>query len=528
MAAAASRFADSTSLPAECSPQSGNPSTVASNDPSPAGEAPCPGGNCMVPGKCFAAGTLIWTATGLQPIETIAVGTQVLSRDDESERTEWKPVTQTFVNTSRSLVRLTVTDERGSEETVWVTPNHRLNVRHGGWEATSELVPGRDELTSAGDRPLVVLSAQSLDEQGPVYNFTVADFHTYFVGEHGLWAHNRGDLPDPLAPLSGSIDPAVLNGLYRALFDDRYSPGVFNSNAYASVLSDPAMKDFSSHAITINGGDLKEINDTTQSHQQGDAYLAALGTAINNAVHGAGGMVFRVGGDKYVVYFPGQPPDPKAVQQSIADELTKIYPHKPHGPPPRNPEVVNGLPPPKETRPPLKFPGPEIENGLPPQQAYDEIRAQHPEFVPLVNDAILKDPNIPGLYNKTALQFWNPQGDSQHGFVAVDINGLGKINSQHGFDTGTAAINAVGGAIFNAAASTGAQPFHLSGDEFATFGPNPAATAQAIQDEVGKLPPIENNVVPSVSVGTGQTLPQADAESLNNKPQKQPAPDGCG
>jgi GGDEF domain-containing protein/Flp pilus assembly pilin Flp len=529
LAAATRSVAGSGSVPAGCSANGSDPaSPLTSNDPAPASGDPCPGGICMLPGKCFAAGTLVWTATGLQPIETIEVGIQVLSRDEQTDRTEWKPVTQTFVNTSRSLVRLTVTDGLGSEETIWVTPNHRLNVRNAGWEATSELVPGRDALITFEDRALTVLSAESFDEHVPVYNFTVADFHSYFVGEHGLWAHNRGDLPDPLAPLKGQVDPAVLDGLYRALFDDRYSPGVLNSNAYTSELSDPDMKDFVSHSITINGGDLKKINDSTQSHEQGDAYLAALGTAIKNAVRRAGGTVFRVGGDTYVVYFPGQPPGPKALQQAISDQLRKIYPRTPQGPPPRPPKVDNGLPPAKETRPPLKFPGPGIEGGLPPKQAYEAIRDNYPQFLPVVTETIFKDPNIPGLYNKTAFQFLGPQGDSQSGFVAVDINGLGKINSQHGFNTGTHVINAVGGAIFNAATNTGAQPFHLSGDEFATFGPNPSATAQAIKDEVSKLPAVDNKVAPSVSVGTGATLPQADAESLKNKPQNQPPAGDCG
>ncbi|MBK7006042.1 MAG: hypothetical protein IPH37_13695 [Burkholderiales bacterium] len=27
--------------------------------------------------------------------------------------------------------------------------------------------------------------------KAPVYNLEVEDFHTYYVGEHGIWVHNQ-------------------------------------------------------------------------------------------------------------------------------------------------------------------------------------------------------------------------------------------------------------------------------------------------------------------------------------------------
>jgi len=35
-----------------------------------------------------------------------------------------------------------------------------------------------------------VLSALKTDRIEPTYNFEVGDFHTYFVGESGVWVHN--------------------------------------------------------------------------------------------------------------------------------------------------------------------------------------------------------------------------------------------------------------------------------------------------------------------------------------------------
>jgi len=44
-------------------------------------------------------------------------------------------------------------------------------------------------VSSDGDRT-VVISALKTDRIEPTYNFEVAEFHTYFVGEAGVWVHN--------------------------------------------------------------------------------------------------------------------------------------------------------------------------------------------------------------------------------------------------------------------------------------------------------------------------------------------------
>ncbi|MGZ5029302.1 MAG: polymorphic toxin-type HINT domain-containing protein [Methylobacter sp.] len=35
----------------------------------------------------------------------------------------------------------------------------------------------------------------------PVYNFEVEDFHTYYVGELGVWVHNTNCFADSIKPL---------------------------------------------------------------------------------------------------------------------------------------------------------------------------------------------------------------------------------------------------------------------------------------------------------------------------------------
>ncbi|HEY0705956.1 MAG TPA: polymorphic toxin-type HINT domain-containing protein [Polyangia bacterium] len=178
----------------------------------------CTGSACM----CFVAGTLVATRDGLQPIENITPGTEVLSRPETGTgEVAWKPVVQTFVSTSRSLVRLTTLDHLGRQETFDTTGNHPFQVEGRGWLEARVLIPGRDLLVNADGQPARLLKAESLDQQVPVYNFEVADFRTYFVGHSQIWVHNRqAALGDTISvERAGKREPARVfrtfrNGLY--------------------------------------------------------------------------------------------------------------------------------------------------------------------------------------------------------------------------------------------------------------------------------------------------------------------------
>lgn len=191
--------ANGGTLPESCSSDDSG-GAVASNDPPPGSSSgsagPTPGTTCVdsvctQPGKCFVAGTLVLTEDGLRPIESLRVGMRVWSRDQEGDAADWKPITETFANISLSLVQLTVVGVNGKEEELDVTPSHNLFVQGRGWVEAGTLTPEADVLVDASGAPLFVRAVNSLDSHVPVYNLDVADFHTYFVGEHGLWAHNR-------------------------------------------------------------------------------------------------------------------------------------------------------------------------------------------------------------------------------------------------------------------------------------------------------------------------------------------------
>ena len=62
-----------------------------------------------------------------------------------------------------------------------------------GWTAAGELKPG-DNLLAADKTRLPVENVSETGDTETVYNFRVADWHTYFVGEKGwdfeVWVHN--------------------------------------------------------------------------------------------------------------------------------------------------------------------------------------------------------------------------------------------------------------------------------------------------------------------------------------------------
>ncbi|WP_162668091.1 polymorphic toxin-type HINT domain-containing protein [Gemmata massiliana] len=138
---------------------------------------------------CFAAGTPIRTPEGSRPIEDFRPGDVVLSRDefDPSGPVEAKVIEEVFVRTAPVL------DLRVVGQTIATTGEHPFFAKDRGWVAANTLERGEQILGLAGEW-LRVEGVKGSGQITTVYNFRVADFHTYFVGtenwEGGVWAHN--------------------------------------------------------------------------------------------------------------------------------------------------------------------------------------------------------------------------------------------------------------------------------------------------------------------------------------------------
>lgn len=96
------------------------------------------------------------------------------------------PVLETYIREVTTLVHLTVNGEE-----IVTTVDHPFYVKNQGFIKAGELIVG-DELLDVNGNVLLVenFDVELTDEPVKVYNFKVEDFHTYHVGENGVWVHN--------------------------------------------------------------------------------------------------------------------------------------------------------------------------------------------------------------------------------------------------------------------------------------------------------------------------------------------------
>ena len=142
------------------------------------------GGRC-----CFVEGTLVDTEHGLRPIEEIAIGEKVWSRDEKTGETALKPVVDLIHLNQRQIWEVAFTGMDGATASFETTDDHPWWVAGQGWKKTEELVVGMAVTTRDG-RGMVLASVLETDRIDATYNLTVADFETYFVGEQGVLVHN--------------------------------------------------------------------------------------------------------------------------------------------------------------------------------------------------------------------------------------------------------------------------------------------------------------------------------------------------
>ena len=136
------------------------------------------------------AGTLIHTNLGLKHIEDIEVGDMAASKNDQTGETEYKPVVRLFSFDNKTVLNLTFETENGEQELIQATQEHPFMFENGQWKNAGQLIPG-DTVQTNDNGEMVKLKAVATDDKRHTeYNFEVKDFHTYFVGEHGVWVHN--------------------------------------------------------------------------------------------------------------------------------------------------------------------------------------------------------------------------------------------------------------------------------------------------------------------------------------------------
>ncbi|WP_254476126.1 polymorphic toxin-type HINT domain-containing protein [Brevibacillus sp. HB1.4B] len=139
--------------------------------------------------NCFPAGTQILTDEGQKNIEDIEVGDKVLSKDEATGEIAYKEVLNLFSKQIDTIYKLTV-----DGQLIETTFNHPFWVEGKEWVLAKDLEEGDNLQTNSGELLTIQdIEIVSVNEKVTVYNFEVADFHTYFVTDLGIWVHNIGD-----------------------------------------------------------------------------------------------------------------------------------------------------------------------------------------------------------------------------------------------------------------------------------------------------------------------------------------------
>ena len=142
--------------------------------------------------SCFAAGTLVPTVIGPIPTERIRIGDRVLAQNADTGELAYKPVLDTSKSPPSKLLRITTT--RGA---VRLTLGHPFWLEGKGWRMAKELAVGDRVHCLGGSSEVTGIETQSAE---PVYNLSVADFGSYFVGNGHLLVHDfTPRLPTPAA-----------------------------------------------------------------------------------------------------------------------------------------------------------------------------------------------------------------------------------------------------------------------------------------------------------------------------------------
>ena len=144
------------------------------------------GRNLLIPclRNSFPAGTLVHTESGLVAIEDVKIGDMVLSFNEETGESEYQKVIHLIRGEGEyALVEVDLDDG----ESITATEDHPFYV-NGEWLDAGAIL--RDDALSSIKGLQKVADYSGFNEYQKVYNLTVENTHTYYVGRVGVLVHN--------------------------------------------------------------------------------------------------------------------------------------------------------------------------------------------------------------------------------------------------------------------------------------------------------------------------------------------------
>lgn len=144
---------------------------------------------------CFPAGTPIAVKDGYKNIEDIQQGDFVWSWEEGTGKMALKRVVANMHKQSDALVEIQVGNEK-----ILTTPEHPFWV-NGQWKEAGELEKGDELLRTDGIKTPILSISHRTEESTEVYNFEVAEWHTYFVGFWMWLVHNACEVLEEIYTL---------------------------------------------------------------------------------------------------------------------------------------------------------------------------------------------------------------------------------------------------------------------------------------------------------------------------------------
>ncbi len=132
---------------------------------------------------CFPAGTSVAVEGGFKNIEDIKIGDLVWSYNPDTLETGLKEVVDAHQSIADSTIQLTI-----GNEVIETTTNHPFYTKQG-WKDAGRLTTD-DEVKSKNEKWEQIRAINFSTIGKKVYNFTVKDWHTYFVGACKWLVHN--------------------------------------------------------------------------------------------------------------------------------------------------------------------------------------------------------------------------------------------------------------------------------------------------------------------------------------------------
>ncbi|MEM8535051.1 MAG: polymorphic toxin-type HINT domain-containing protein [Chloroflexota bacterium] len=230
----------------------------------------------------FSAETLVSTEDGLRPISEIAIGDRVWAYDEATDEHGLFPVTDVIVHTDPTQVHLLL-----DGELLETTPEHPFYTLERGWVDAGDLWVGAHIRQADGSYGRVQFLAVEREDQ-VMYNLTVDEAHTFFVGAQRWLVHNADCDEFTKRLTNGAIIMAELDK------DDIFwlaleVPEAFKRQGIGKQLFNEAWEDLGRHATAIGGKWNTAMPDNLNSFNKAlneNPNLSPEEAALNNTFTG--------------------------------------------------------------------------------------------------------------------------------------------------------------------------------------------------------------------------------------------------